>query len=137
MDTDGGVQTEPSASAGNGSEPLACVTCRSRKLKRKPAFKRKNVKELEERLAQVEDLLKEAGKTNGGASTEGDLDSRVNVGMDDFHVDLETLMAMQNGTFGDKTDLFPAAPGMVPRAWLCWIVGRAHGAWPLRSSAPF
>ncbi|GJC80708.1 citrinin biosynthesis transcriptional activator ctnR [Colletotrichum liriopes] len=139
MDTDGGVQTEPSASAGNGSEPLACVTCRSRKLKcdrvkpacsrclkvkgecvypesrRKPAFKRKNVKELEERLAQVEDLLKEAGKTNGGASTEGDLDSRVNVGMDDFHVDLETLMAMQNGTFGDKTDLFPAAPGDGPQ----------------------
>lgn len=74
MDTDGGVQTELPGSTGQGSEPLACVTCRSRKLKcdrvrpacsrclkvkgecvypesrRKPAFKRKNVKELEERL---------------------------------------------------------------------------------------
>ncbi|KAK0645891.1 hypothetical protein B0T16DRAFT_148662 [Cercophora newfieldiana] len=67
-------------------EPLACTSCRSRKLKcdrhkpictrcakvngecvypesrRKPAFKRRNVKELEERLAQVEGFLKNAGK---------------------------------------------------------------------------
>ncbi|GKT46706.1 citrinin biosynthesis transcriptional activator ctnR [Colletotrichum spaethianum] len=139
MDTDGGVQAELPGSAGSGSEPLACVTCRFRKLKcdrvrpacsrclkvkgecvypesrRKPAFKRKNVKELEERLAQVEDLLKEAGKAKGEAPTEGDLDSRVNVGMDDFHVDLETLMAMQNGTFGDKTDFFTGPPGDGPQ----------------------
>ncbi|KAK0710888.1 fungal-specific transcription factor domain-containing protein [Lasiosphaeris hirsuta] len=71
-------------------EPLACVSCRSRKLKcdrlkpacnrcakvggecvypesrRKPAFKRRNVKELEERLAQVEGFLKNATKTSGG-----------------------------------------------------------------------
>ncbi|KAK1980854.1 hypothetical protein LZ30DRAFT_658598 [Colletotrichum cereale] len=140
MDTDGGVQAERPGSPGNGSEPLACVTCRSRKLKcdrvkpacsrcskvkgecvypesrRKPTFKRKNVKELEERLAQVEDLLKEAGKTTkGGLSTEGDLDSRVSIGLDDCYVDLETLMAMQNGTFGEKTDFFPGAPGDGPR----------------------
>ncbi|KAH7041074.1 uncharacterized protein B0I36DRAFT_19008 [Microdochium trichocladiopsis] len=66
-------------------DSLACVACRSRKLKcdrtkpsctrclklkadcmypesrRKPTFKRRNVKELEARLAQVEDLLREAG----------------------------------------------------------------------------
>ncbi|KAK3357735.1 binuclear zinc transcription factor [Lasiosphaeria hispida] len=71
-------------------EPLACVSCRSRKLKcdrlkpacnrcakvggecvypesrRKPAFKRRNVKELEERLAQVEGFLKNATKTSSG-----------------------------------------------------------------------
>ncbi|KAK8088651.1 binuclear zinc transcription factor [Apiospora hydei] len=67
------------------TEALACVTCRARKLKcnrvkpacsrcvrvkgdcvypesrRKPAFKRRNVKELEARLAQVEILLKDVG----------------------------------------------------------------------------
>ncbi|KAL1901354.1 hypothetical protein Sste5346_001759 [Sporothrix stenoceras] len=67
-------------------EPLACVACRARKLKcdrtkpacsrctkatdgtvcvypesrRKPMFKRRNVKDIEARLAQVEGLLKEA-----------------------------------------------------------------------------
>ncbi|KAI0512638.1 hypothetical protein F5B22DRAFT_299953 [Xylaria bambusicola] len=73
------------ASSGPAGESLSCVTCRSRKLKcdkakpactrctkvngdcvypesrRKPAFKRKNVKELEERLAQVEGLLRQVG----------------------------------------------------------------------------
>ncbi|KAK0622873.1 hypothetical protein B0T14DRAFT_514669 [Immersiella caudata] len=73
-------------------EPLACTSCRSRKLKcdrrkpictrcakvrgeciypesrRKPAFKRRNVKELEERLAQVEGFLKNAGKPARAAS---------------------------------------------------------------------
>ncbi|KAK7940862.1 binuclear zinc transcription factor [Apiospora aurea] len=67
------------------TEALACVTCRARKLKcnrvkpacsrcarvkgecvypesrRKPAFKRRNVKELEARLAQVEILLRDVG----------------------------------------------------------------------------
>ncbi|KAK4169531.1 transcriptional activator protein acu-15 [Cladorrhinum sp. PSN259] len=79
--------SNPSATANPGSEPLACVSCRARKLKcdrqrpictrcsraggecvypesrRKPAFKRRNVRELEERLAQVEDLLKGVGKS--------------------------------------------------------------------------
>ncbi|KAJ3570519.1 hypothetical protein NPX13_g5702 [Xylaria arbuscula] len=73
------------ASGGLTGESLSCVTCRSRKLKcdkvkpactrctkvngecvypesrRKPASKRKNVKELEERLAQVEGLLQQVG----------------------------------------------------------------------------
>ncbi|CAM1502897.1 Fc.00g076730.m01.CDS01 [Cosmosporella sp. VM-42] len=79
-------QSDPSGSASQGTEPLACVSCRSRKLKcdrvkpscgrcikvsndcvypesrRKPTFKRRNVKELEARLAQVEDYLKEVNK---------------------------------------------------------------------------
>ncbi|ORY69851.1 uncharacterized protein BCR38DRAFT_420234 [Pseudomassariella vexata] len=78
--------TESAANPGTGSgEPLACINCRNRKLRcdrakpactrcarlntdciypesrRKPAFKRRNVKELEARLAQVEVLLQEAG----------------------------------------------------------------------------
>ncbi|KAG6124702.1 hypothetical protein E4U12_007958 [Claviceps purpurea] len=68
-------------------EPLACVGCRSRKLKcdrtkpactrcrtlggecvypearRKPTFKRRNVKEIEARLAQVESYLKEVNES--------------------------------------------------------------------------
>lgn len=71
------VISEPSAAANASLEPLACVACRSRKLKcdrsspacnrciksgaeciypesrRKPAFKRRNVKELEERLGMA------------------------------------------------------------------------------------
>ncbi|KAI0840554.1 hypothetical protein F5Y06DRAFT_243039 [Hypoxylon sp. FL0890] len=74
------------ASGSQAGEILSCVSCRNRKLKcdrtkprcnrcekaklecvfpesrRKPAFKRRNVKELEARLAQVEVLLKEAGQ---------------------------------------------------------------------------
>ncbi|KAL1842395.1 hypothetical protein VTJ49DRAFT_5354 [Mycothermus thermophilus] len=86
-----------SASAAPGGyspayELLACVNCRSRKLKcdrqkpicarcsragadcvypesrRKPAFKRRNVRELEERLAQVEGLLRIVGKQRDGPS---------------------------------------------------------------------
>lgn len=75
---------DPESGPNTGLEALACVSCRARKLKcdrtkpactrctrikseccypesrRKPAFKRRNVKELEERLAQVEVLLKDA-----------------------------------------------------------------------------
>ncbi|KAK4179039.1 putative binuclear zinc transcription factor [Triangularia setosa] len=82
--------SEPPSASGSGTraacEPLACVSCRTRKLKcdrrkpnctrcarsggechypesrRKPAFKRRNVRELEERLAQVEGLLKNVSK---------------------------------------------------------------------------
>ncbi|KAI1647589.1 uncharacterized protein F4817DRAFT_337154 [Daldinia loculata] len=74
---------EPSVETAQPGEILSCVSCRNRKLKcdrtkprcnrcekaklecifpearRKPAFKRRNVKELEARLAQVEVLLKE------------------------------------------------------------------------------
>ncbi|KAF4435153.1 hypothetical protein F53441_13575 [Fusarium austroafricanum] len=76
-------------------EPLACVSCRARKLKcdrttpactrcvkvsndcvypesrRKPNFKRRNVKELEARLAQVEDYLKEVNKNSSEEKTDG------------------------------------------------------------------
>lgn len=49
----------------------------------------------------MEDLLKEAAKAGGGETgsgeTAGDLDSRVNVGMDDFTVDVDTFIAMQTG----------------------------------------
>ncbi|KAI0858915.1 hypothetical protein F4860DRAFT_505019 [Xylaria cubensis] len=77
---------DDAAAAGPTGESLSCVTCRSRKLRcdkvrpvctrcakvngdcvypesrRKPAFKRRNVKELEERLAQVEGLLRQASE---------------------------------------------------------------------------
>ncbi|ROW12659.1 hypothetical protein VMCG_00177 [Cytospora schulzeri] len=89
----------PAPDSESGLEALACVSCRSRKLKcdrikpactrcarlksecvypesrRKPAFKRRNVKELEERLAQVEVLLKDAaGKAAafGGTNVQSD-----------------------------------------------------------------
>ncbi|KAJ6444701.1 magnesium transporter NIPA4 [Purpureocillium lavendulum] len=79
-------------SAAAATEPLACVSCRSRKLKcdrtkpacarclkvgadcaypesrRKPTFKRRNVKELEARLAQVEEYLNQVNK--GGDDAE-------------------------------------------------------------------
>ncbi|KAI6512870.1 hypothetical protein MCOR10_009546 [Pyricularia oryzae] len=83
--TEAGCGSAVPSSAAKSSEPMACVGCRSRKLKcsrdlpicvrcarlkiecvypesrRKPLNKRKNVKELEARLALVEDLLKDAG----------------------------------------------------------------------------
>ncbi|KAI0969413.1 hypothetical protein F4678DRAFT_440345 [Xylaria arbuscula] len=82
-------------SGGPSGESLSCVACRTRKLRcdkvkpvctrctrvngdciypesrRKPAFKRKNVKELEERLAQVEGLLRQAGTTAFTAPSDG------------------------------------------------------------------
>ncbi|KAI1327890.1 hypothetical protein F5Y16DRAFT_182741 [Xylariaceae sp. FL0255] len=81
----GDEATVEGSSAVQNGESLSCITCRNRKLKccrikpvcercaksgseciypesrRKPVFKRKNVRELEARLAQVEDLLKKAG----------------------------------------------------------------------------
>ncbi|CAI6082258.1 unnamed protein product [Clonostachys chloroleuca] len=80
--------------ANTGTESLACVSCRSRKLKcdrikpactrcskasaeciypesrRKPTFKRRNVRELEARLAQVEGYLKEVTKSGAVDSEE-------------------------------------------------------------------
>ncbi|KAK3391796.1 hypothetical protein B0T20DRAFT_384004 [Sordaria brevicollis] len=82
------VQASPVTTGQSESDlgPLACVTCRSRKLKcdrkkpvctrcgtsggecvypesrRKPNFKRRNVKELEERLAQVEGMIRDVAK---------------------------------------------------------------------------
>ncbi|KAM3558232.1 hypothetical protein ARSEF4850_004712 [Beauveria asiatica] len=81
-----------SADAAAHLEPLSCVSCRAKKLKcdrskpacarcvkvhgdclypesrRKPTFKRKNVKELEARLAQVEGMLKDI---NGKEPSQG------------------------------------------------------------------
>ncbi|GAO14064.1 uncharacterized protein UV8b_06463 [Ustilaginoidea virens] len=79
---------DPSSSrASPGTGPLACVACRSRKLRcdratpscarclkvggecvypdsrRRPAFKRRNVQELEARLAQVESYLKQVNNS--------------------------------------------------------------------------
>ncbi|GAW11180.1 hypothetical protein ANO14919_005220 [Xylariales sp. No.14919] len=91
MPQDATVVAATSSGAATG-ESLSCVTCRSRKLRcdkvkpvctrctkvngdcvypesrRKPAFKRKNVRELEERLAQVEGLLRQAGGTGLAAT---------------------------------------------------------------------
>ncbi|KAH6849737.1 hypothetical protein B0I37DRAFT_369719 [Chaetomium sp. MPI-CAGE-AT-0009] len=92
--------SEPSGAAPSSTaaahEPLACVSCRSRKLKcdrqkpvcarcaktggecvypesrRKPAFKRRNVRELEDRLAQVEGLLRSVGRQRVGTSAGSD-----------------------------------------------------------------
>ncbi|KAL7795775.1 binuclear zinc transcription factor [Trichoderma ceciliae] len=86
--TDAVAQADASEASMQGMEPLACVSCRARKLKcdrtkpactrcvkvkneclypesrRKPTFKRRNVKELEARLAQVEEYLKEVNRGN-------------------------------------------------------------------------
>ncbi|KAH7313370.1 hypothetical protein B0I35DRAFT_434995 [Stachybotrys elegans] len=123
------------ASSGPGSlgmEPLACVSCRARKLKcdrtkpacarclkvsnkcvypesrRKPATKRRNVRELEARLAQVEDYLKEVNRSadkaasdtspvaadgNDDDSGDGDIDVDIDIDVDvdaDVDVDVNT-----------------------------------------------
>ncbi|PNY24693.1 Binuclear zinc transcription factor [Tolypocladium capitatum] len=86
------VHPDPSAA---GTEPLACVSCRSRKLrcdrtkpacarclrvggecvypesKRKPTFRRRNVEALEARLAQVEDYLSHVNKGDAGSDSPG------------------------------------------------------------------
>ncbi|KAK7414376.1 hypothetical protein QQX98_006741 [Neonectria punicea] len=86
FESDPSASTAQGSASGSGTEPLACVSCRARKLKcdrikpacsrcikvsndcvypesrRKPTFKRRNVKELEARLAQVEDYLKDVNK---------------------------------------------------------------------------
>ncbi|OAA58888.1 binuclear zinc transcription factor [Cordyceps fumosorosea ARSEF 2679] len=103
----------PPADAAVDLEPLSCVSCRAKKLKcdrskpacarcvkasgeclypesrRKPTFKRKNVKELEARLAQVEGMLKDInGREPSQGSTE-DIEpsdaSFANVGFDSGH----------------------------------------------------
>ncbi|KAH6604245.1 binuclear zinc transcription factor [Trichoderma cornu-damae] len=86
--TDAVPRADATEASLQGMEPLACVSCRARKLKcdrtkpactrcvkvknecvypesrRKPNFKRRNVKELEARLAQVEEYLKEVNRGN-------------------------------------------------------------------------
>ncbi|GJN66663.1 binuclear zinc transcription factor [Purpureocillium lilacinum] len=92
MESQSGSTSAVPDSAAAATEPLACVSCRSRKLKcdrtkpacarcvkvgaeccypesrRKPTFKRRNVKELEARLAQVEEYLNQVNK--GGDDAE-------------------------------------------------------------------
>ncbi|KAG6117214.1 hypothetical protein E4U13_001248 [Claviceps humidiphila] len=89
-------------------EPLACVGCRSRKLKcdrtkpsctrcrtlrgecvypearRKPTFKRKNVKEIEARLAQVESYLKEVNESTNERHENAPQSSKYLVGDGDW-----------------------------------------------------
>ncbi|KAI0408646.1 hypothetical protein F4802DRAFT_548346 [Xylaria palmicola] len=89
---------------GPTAESLSCVTCRSRKLRcdkvkpvctrcakangdcvypesrRKPAFRRRNVKELEERLAQVEGLLRQARETGLPVAGAGVDDGLLDIG---------------------------------------------------------
>ncbi|KAJ4153345.1 hypothetical protein LMH87_009835 [Akanthomyces muscarius] len=88
----------PPAGAVPDLEPLSCVSCRAKKLKcdrskpacarcvkvdgeclypesrRKPTFKRKNVKELEARLAQVEGLLKDINAKEPSQGSTEDLE---------------------------------------------------------------
>ncbi|KAK3954153.1 hypothetical protein QBC32DRAFT_97490 [Pseudoneurospora amorphoporcata] len=90
------AQTSPVAGQSDSDlEPLACLKCRSRKLKcdrkkpvctrcgvaggeceypesrRKPNSKRRNVKEFEERLAQVEGLIRHVTKQSLGPDNQG------------------------------------------------------------------
>lgn len=145
---DDNLQPEAGASS-SGSEALACVSCRSRKLKcnrmrpicsrcakaklecvypesrRKPTFQRRNVRELEARLggldqiiqsrwafsyklpAQVEDLLKEAGKgpspsTSSPTAVTGKADGakgNADFGFHDFAVDPEVVFNPQLDDF--------------------------------------
>ncbi|KAL1867749.1 hypothetical protein VTK73DRAFT_4011 [Phialemonium thermophilum] len=130
-------------------ELLACVSCRSRKLKcdrrkpactrcakvksecvypesrRKPALKRRNVKELEERLAKVEGLLNEArnaGRASGSGSS-GDADGldAQGVSPDDDMADTGAMFFGSGFDFdesfvsnllnGDMPPVPPARPG--------------------------
>ncbi|KAF3021597.1 hypothetical protein E8E14_013711 [Neopestalotiopsis sp. 37M] len=99
--------TPSDAAAAEASHELACTSCRNRKLKcdrvkpacgrcsrikgdcvypesrRKPAFKRRNVRELEARLAQVEGLLKQhAGDKE--SPDEEQVDNTLNFDFSDF-----------------------------------------------------
>ncbi|KAK4190125.1 transcriptional activator protein acu-15 [Podospora australis] len=123
----GGPLSPAGSPVSASTEPLACVSCRSRKLKcdrkkpvctrclnaggdcvypesrRKPAFKRRNVRELEERLAQVEGLLKNvAGKQKLGteASYHGSGSQQTSPGAfgEAVGVEFEGLFSSPQGT---------------------------------------
>ncbi|KAI0128435.1 hypothetical protein BJ170DRAFT_328600 [Xylariales sp. AK1849] len=113
----------PDEAASN--EPLACTSCRNRKLRcdrvkpacsrcarfkadciypesrRKPALKRRNVRELEARLAQVETLLKDAG---GSKSVEEKADETIDFNFADLQPTTEDVF-LQGLDFSE-----PSAP---------------------------
>ncbi|KAF4462885.1 Zn(II)2Cys6 transcriptional activator [Fusarium albosuccineum] len=133
------TESDPSASASSGAacaatEPLACVSCRARKLKcdrtkpacsrclkvsndcvypesrRKPTFKRRNVKELEARLAQVEDYLKEVNKTAEDKTDDG---SPVHPAQPDTqfsNIDFSSTMPQTDGNSPER----PQVPFIIP-----------------------
>ncbi|KAF5008395.1 hypothetical protein FDECE_5333 [Fusarium decemcellulare] len=131
------TESDPSASSGAAcaaTEPLACVSCRARKLKcdrtkpacsrclkvsndcvypesrRKPTFKRRNVKELEARLAQVEDYLKEVNKTAEDKTDDG---SPVHPAQPDTqfsNIDFSSTMPQTDGNSPEH----PQVPFIIP-----------------------
>ncbi|KAI0434112.1 hypothetical protein F5Y09DRAFT_338004 [Xylaria sp. FL1042] len=122
-------------SGGPPGESLSCVTCRSRKLRcdkvkpvctrcikvngdciypesrRKPAFKRKNVKELEERLAQVEGLLRQAGGAGlttpgvGAAAPSAEELTAGAINVDDFETPMTENVLFQGIDYGSVPDI--------------------------------
>ncbi|KAI1268329.1 hypothetical protein F5Y18DRAFT_224843 [Xylariaceae sp. FL1019] len=120
---------------------LSCVSCRSRKLRcdrmrpnctrcakagsdcvypesrRKPAFKRKNVRQLEERLAQVEVLLQRAGEGastphgNAPVETEGDV-VKTTIGFDIPVAETVFFQGVDYGANLLETDTFPFTSDM-------------------------
>ncbi|KAI0194187.1 hypothetical protein F4808DRAFT_464600 [Astrocystis sublimbata] len=129
--------SEDAAAAGSGptGESLSCVTCRSRKLRcdrvkpvctrcaklsgacvypesrRKPAFKRRNVKELEERLAQVEGLLRRAVEGSSAVSDVG-----VAAGTEELAADAINFDAFETPTTEDV--LFQGIDYGTPQAFV-------------------
>ncbi|UKZ81244.1 hypothetical protein TrVFT333_009016 [Trichoderma virens FT-333] len=129
------TEVQPDASAASismsmqGTEPLACVSCRARKLKcdrtkpactrcvkvknecvypesrRKPTFKRRNVKELEARLAQVEEYLKEVNKGNDDGAILLD-DADISLGDFTFSADNVSQDANTSSSASDPTVSF-------------------------------
>ncbi|PNP55584.1 hypothetical protein THARTR1_04108 [Trichoderma harzianum] len=123
------VQPDASAAAMQGMEPLACVSCRARKLKcdrtkpactrcvkvknecvypesrRKPTFKRRNVKELEARLAQVEEYLKDVNKGNDDGAILLD-DADISLGNFTFAADNISQDANTSSSASDPTMSF-------------------------------
>jgi len=123
-----------------GGDSLACVACRARKLKcdrskpactrclklkadciypesrRKPTFKRRNVKELEARLAQVEDLLRDAASGKVPVDTLHALDDDVEATVEqvDLNLDYAHLPATED-VFLQGLDYVHATSGSVPQ----------------------
>ncbi|KAK4238570.1 transcriptional activator protein acu-15 [Achaetomium macrosporum] len=157
------VTSEASGSAATAPahEPLACVSCRARKLKcdrqkpvcsrcakaggecvypesrRKPAFKRRNVRELEERLAQVEGLLRSVGKHRASQSSRSDgaRTERLSpgaLGRDDFRPD-----RLQGSPGEGEMPWFPLSPDGSPQSRHRAYPGELLGLGQFESLPPF